>query len=705
MFKINEYRKKKILCNYLVALIITAIMMMPISIEFIEADNACKTLLLSIVLYGVNYIFIKKVTNKTHWLNQIIRLKERKPQILLAIALISALVLTSLFSTNKINEIKGNSEPKPFKITIYDNIYTYNDVWINKLEIDNYVVGIESLGNTEGWTTNGYGTFWTSQIEGTQKELVYEPGIKNSFVIGLATGPASGLIKISYSDREEVVDCKTSEYGIMTIQRQLLRPIDVLAYMCMIFISLAYMIYLILANIVYGYNNIKYRPLYFSILPTSIFVMCQLIYYPGFMSADSFNQWNQATTLNMTNAHPVISTLYLVICQRIFNNPGFVILVQLFLVAGVIGWSCSIIEKIFAKRKIVIGLNLFMALYPIFSLYSITMWKDIIYSLLLLIATNLLLLLLHNEEWLNHKKNYFMLTGTIILIYLYRHNGIVPAIIILISLLIILKGFRKKIFLMISIVLVSTSLFNGLVVRSITTEENGGSVVANTILGSMGAVISSDYEIEDEEFWYKVLPEEEWKSKYNPYTLDPLGWNPLLDKELLNSKMAFNSWMKHVMKYPMRMIKHQLDFNSLTLQVIQPKEGYMYVNNFRVLRNDLGIESSTKFPALTKLIDPMIDIYQRRSINWLFFRPASWMYSVLGIFLIHLLKFKTKDKWRQLLVLAPMFGNIVSILIGIVAQDVRYLFANFLIAPVLIGYFICYIQTSSSKIKSENNRR
>ena len=128
-------------------------------------------------------------------------------------------------------------------------------------------------------------------------------------------------------------------------------------------------------------KRIDKRNLITFLIPFCLFIFLLLVFSPGIISYDSNNQWQQVISNDINNAHPFLSTYFMYLLSKIWNSPTVVLVFQVFIFAYFWMHICNIIRKNNknSDKKILIY-TIVMSFVPIISLYSITLWKDILYS-------------------------------------------------------------------------------------------------------------------------------------------------------------------------------------------------------------------------------------------------------------------------------------------------------------------------------------
>ena len=128
-------------------------------------------------------------------------------------------------------------------------------------------------------------------------------------------------------------------------------------------------------------KRIDKRNLITFLIPFCLFMFLLLVFSPGIISYDSNNQWEQIVSGNINNAHPFFTTYFMLLLSKIWNSPTVVLVFQVFIFSYFWMNIARIIRENNKKsfKKILIY-TIVISFIPIISLYSITLWKDILYS-------------------------------------------------------------------------------------------------------------------------------------------------------------------------------------------------------------------------------------------------------------------------------------------------------------------------------------
>lgn len=430
-----------------------------------------------------------------------------------------------------------------------------------------------------------------------------------------------------------------------------------------------------------------------SIISLVILFIVLLGFYPGIVSFDGVNQWQQVQSGIITNAHPFFSTYFMFLLSKIWNSVTMIAIYQIILVSISWGYLCKCINLDNKKQFVIMCIfTVLVMICPLTSIYSITIWKDIIYTSYLLICAIMLF------DWSNNNYEFsifkYCLLGFIIsMIYSYRHNGIIVAILVLICFcFIFIKKYKnnlinknnfKKCFCVIGVFIISLSIIS--IPKKIILNESSKkikdevsySTVDSYMLWMMGAHIrENNINNSDKEFLNKIIPLDEWNSAYNPYLINNTGLSPNLDKKyLVNNSSKFRKvFIKYSIKNPVTIFNHYVKADSLLINPVASLNGYVYVYCF----SDMW--PLPKYTRIKPIFKPvywfymkMIDISLMKPFI-MFYQPAFILYLSLLISFILAKRVYGKRIWLFSL---PMILNIVSLLPINLAQDLRYVYINY----------------------------
>jgi hypothetical protein len=149
-----------------------------------------------------------------------------------------------------------------------------------------------------------------------------------------------------------------------------------------------------------------------------------LAYWPGMMSADSFDQWGQITTGIYNDHHPAFHTFFLWLLTRVWFSPTIIAITQIIILACLSGIILAYFEKLGIQRIWLWLASFIFALSPVNGTMVVTLWKDIPYSTAVMGLIFLLLkLVISKGKWITLHLSWLLLGITAALVTLLRHDG------------------------------------------------------------------------------------------------------------------------------------------------------------------------------------------------------------------------------------------------------------------------------------------
>ena len=438
-----------------------------------------------------------------------------------------------------------------------------------------------------------------------------------------------------------------------------------------------------------------------------------LTYYPGLKTYDGNYQWRQVQSGIINNAHPFFSTYFMYLLSKIHNTTTTVILFQIFLFSFTWGMFCNYNKSENGKKEIIkIIFTIIFCLIPIIGLYSITLWKDILYSYYLFLIS----VILFKGIKINFKYkiyDFIMLGISLAMVFSYRHNGIIVSIFLLILFIFL---FLKNINLKKGIVIVIITFISIISLISIPkkiyiektneisekSQDVGISTLDGYIIWMMGAHLndSNIKNKDDLKFLNNILDIEKWKKVYNPYLINSTNLAKGLNQKFAvnNSDKLRNIFIKYTIDNPLTIIKHYLKADALLINPLSIKKAYVYVYNFSDWDNfNFDAMTQSKIPVLQEKYNSLIKTSMSTTLKY-FYQPALILYLSIIMAIILSIKIYGKKIW---IILLPTFTNTASLLPINLAQDLRYVYINYLTFFMLLLLFIMNLK-EILKINNKN---
>lgn len=420
-----------------------------------------------------------------------------------------------------------------------------------------------------------------------------------------------------------------------------------------------------------------------------------LRFYPANITADSMGQILQGLGLTrITNHHPVLHTGIISIAMHIGKgignyNIGAAIysIVQMIIMSGIFSYTIYYMSKRNINIIIRVLTFIFYAIYPVHALYSMTMWKDILFGgVMLLFTINLCELVTNSENYFKSKKNIMLLIFNMILVFLFRNNGIYVIILLLPFVIILLRKYYKKLLVAFSVVILLYITIHGPVFKLLNIQKGSTREALSIPLQQFARVTRDHKETlteEEKNSIYQFLPVDNLDELYYEKISDRVKDN-FDDETFTNNKLEFiKLWIRLGIKYPRTYVESFL-CNSYGYWY---PEALHWVVSKEVYQSDAAIEKELQLkqnPIIkSSLLDKMAEGTISRKIP-----VVCMIYSVgfvFWIFLIMLGYNVYKKEYKKCLIYLPILFLWLTCLASPVFCEFRYIYSLFTCIPILIG--------------------
>lgn len=424
-----------------------------------------------------------------------------------------------------------------------------------------------------------------------------------------------------------------------------------------------------------------------------IWLIYFLAFYPGIFPVDPLNQWQQILSGRFDNRHPAAHTLSMALIYWLWPSPALITLIQMLALGGTIGIIARALERwqipVFA-RWLMIALA---ALSPVNGLMSITLWKDVPYTIGMIGLFAGLLHLIRDfiEERPSARSTWLGITLSGLAIALYRHNGLPVAILVLITLMMFWKQHARNLILRTGLPLILG--FAGvhtveLYVLKIPPVPPWFAL--QVPIHHVAALIYAGTPLTDQEasFLDQIQPLDLWREGYTCRFVDPVVNNGILNREFFNahSREFVSLWLQLIMRNPQALVRHYLCSTDFLWRITQPSDGYVYAFEWGTPANALGLASQPLLPRLQSALWFIARETLRSEWIWLFWRPALFFYLILFAGSVLALRYGIRVAWS---VLAPAVIHTLLWFPLLTAPDSRFQYPVYLLAlgmvPLLLS--------------------
>lgn len=358
-------------------------------------------------------------------------------------------------------------------------------------------------------------------------------------------------------------------------------------------------------------------------------------------------------------------------------------LIQLLLYSGVLTTFCYWIKNhyhVYAGM----GLYLFFTFWPMVGNYGIAAVRDGLFSVSLLLWVWLFLLFHENPSW--NRSRYILLLAALLGTMLLRNNGMLVSFIL--CLVLIYRYGNRKVWLLLFCSICLTVL-PGKIIQSQHHWEPLFQESMAIPLQQLGRTLVMEGTMSEEtkDMMRSLLPEEIWKKKYLPYTVDFVKWHDNFRRNELNQEKGkfLRLWLETGLSNPRLYVEGWLT-ETYALWNLDPWE-YGVQSRFGWALSDENTKQMTpadndrmaagSFPMPMKW-KSLLACYQWENSHFLGSGFCLW----LTLFAALLFRMQKK---HLLLPLLPFLLNTLTLLLSTPASSVyRYSFAYVLGLPVVL---------------------
>ena len=276
----------------------------------------------------------------------------------------------------------------------------------------------------------------------------------------------------------------------------------------------------------------------FLVIITILFIFLSYLpfflrYYPGIVTSDSYSQIEQTIgILPLKDHHPITHTAII----GIFVNLGLklsgnintgIALYSIFSMLTMATFAAFVL-KYLRKKKVPAFVQLitllFYMFYPVNGMYSITMWKDILFSgIMPLFIIQNIELIFNTDEFLAKKRNMVGYVLISIFTMILRHNGLYVVVLSLPFIFIVLRKHWKKLLIKFMSILVIYEAYNVVIFKIFKVEKGAVGEMLSVPIQQIARTVKDNYEDIDEETIEKLnkyfTVENVWE-EYNPILSD-----------------------------------------------------------------------------------------------------------------------------------------------------------------------------------------
>lgn len=409
-------------------------------------------------------------------------------------------------------------------------------------------------------------------------------------------------------------------------------------------------------------------------------------YKPGFLTMDSVSQIHQNLTGLYSNHHPYWHTMlikvFMDLGMALFSDINMAVLVyhvfQTLCMSAIFSFIIwTMYEAGIPKVWIIISLVSY-AILPYHFMYSMTMWKDVLFGGAVALFVCTLYRMMNNME--SKKVNYFTLAISTLGCCLLRSNGMAAFIFTFLVLLFLLKRKEAKMLLVLFAVIIVSFIMKRPVLQVLDVPQPSFVESLSIPVQQIARIIVDGEHIEDNNLAKieQIMDIQSAKEEYKPYISDPIKKVVGENLNYINEhRLGFLSlWLQLGIKHPGSYFRAWIDQTRGYWNA-----GYDYwIVTYGVTENEYGIRMDRPENLVAKLVRPWVVKF--------FFHPAFEVFRSIGLhvwviilcFIVQLIR-RCKETLLFVLPLALFLTLLVS---TPVFSEFRYIYAVFASFPFLV---------------------
>jgi len=598
------------------------------------------------------------------------------------------------------------SRPDPFEVNIIatgekNPQSNGSEVWVSRIVTSNGKVPTEDFVAGEGWEIRE--GLWFSRF--SNGALIWKGTSQSSIQLVFVSHPWSGIVEVVWNGQSQRVDLYDPSGKEIALDLEPLLPNNPSLLKQAIFVlGTGFGIGLIILMLgtwllkqVESVENFEKRTSPINFLRYSVISMIGLsvywlVYFPGIMAFDVVDQWGQMLSFRINDAHPAAHTLYFWLLTRLWNSPAVVALFQILVFSLLVGKIMDFFEQKGISNKLLLGITILFGVNPLNAINVISLWKDTLFSIFFLIIFYFLIRIVwSNGLWLDSVKNITLLFLASLGLTLVRHNGIFVTVALTAFLIIFYPSHRRYrviaglIALLTIRSLITGPLYDLLKIEKIDVKTRFTNSYIAYYLGYFVSERPDLLNDQQRDYLDKIYPiVTKWH--FDNYCMNSIGFNYEIISKI--DHKAQNLLFRLVMNHPLETISTTLNHGALVWKIRQ-LDSYTWLyheplDEVYIFPLEWGpkLEKCSFFPTAAKFIGNLMSKGKlNSSVNWLFFRPATYLY--FSIFIIFFFAFRNRN--LSILTLSvPILVQSTTMLLLLTCQDFRYQYPVYVVSLVIL---------------------
>lgn len=474
----------------------------------------------------------------------------------------------------------------------------------------------------------------------------------------------------------------------------------------------------------------SYRDLIIFLIPTIIFLGYLLVFNPGIATYDSFNQLHQIASGQFANWHPFFHTFISMLCLKVYPSTISICVFQILVFSTMWTIICSYARDDGTEKnnpfRLQAVLTIIMCLIPINGLYSITLWKDILFSYFLMFLCFLAKIMIDRKGRVDYR---FIIVLSVVMAFVsqLRGNGMYVILIAMIaySIYLFMKSNRRMAALLVILTITFILLISSLNIAYDVEDNEKDALMTKTCHMLADYYLHLDMEDSDRQKLANIIDVDKVNESYIKTDSDRIFAITKYSEFEKDKATYIKLAIEYSLKNPLHFLKYLFESSPIAWDITRDGDwaGHAYYMNREKDRLQMDFEAyyiphnftpthsyenlsyaNWGNPTFTALNSLTLDIENNVVPDTLLESPALYMY--LSIAILIMMHAITGNREIYLMYL-PNLLNIVIVFLSTPIQDNRYLYANLLVFYLVIIILIGLRQHHDlkSEIKARISRR
>lgn len=423
-------------------------------------------------------------------------------------------------------------------------------------------------------------------------------------------------------------------------------------------------------------------------------------WFPGIMSSDSIDQWNQALTYDFYSLHPITHTAYLWGISVLWESPGAVALTQVVLTAVVLMFVARRLVQLGVNTWIAVGAMWIIALLPMTGAMTIAIWKDVPFTLAMVwVFIELLDLARDRARYWNTFNGPIRLGVALGLMWALRANGKLTVIVFATALVFAFRAYRRATVALVTAI-VAVGIATPMMITAILPVTSQTFEPAAVFMSDVGSVIVHDPDAmsqADLDLAAAVAPLAVWRNNYGCGDSGPLVFNDRFDSVVVRANpSAYRGLVvRAVLGAPLTVAGHRWCAGEYLLSPINRTKTFVHRPRFDIWPNTIGLARDPISDRAYAITLSAYKLAEKSGIEWFTWRPAIFVLAGL----ITYAGVALRRRLRPLLWIGGLFAiHLGNVFMTSPSHEFRYAYGLYLIALASLPLWELIAQPGKSNI-------